>query len=228
MHSDYATTRQHTSRNRRARLASLSIAALLIGGVGIAGIGSAANAATVNKAGGACKTEGAKTMIGLKSYTCTNTSKTKTKKLVWSATPTLGAAGGAIGGPNGGPDGGPNDPGQKNFAAMQKAFAAYSACLVKNGGTAQTFGRRFPGGQPGTTPGGQPGGTTGGSAGGFGNPGARPTPSAAQLKAEAACASLRPQFGGRGGFGGGPQGGPDDNLGGTAAPLVLPSKSPSA
>ena len=202
-------------KRSRAQLVSAAIVGFLVSSSGIA-ISSTAHAssyarstsfahATTNKAGGACKTEGAKTMIGTKNYICKNTSTTKVKKLVWTAAPTLGAPNGAAGGKNGGPDGfgpdGDNDHGANN-PALQKAFAAFSACVVKNGGKAIT-------------------------------PGVHPSETAAQKKAEAACASLRPKGPGDG-HGRGEfehQGGEDDDgpgMTGKAAPLVAPSKSPGA
>ena len=221
---------------------------------GTANLLTPAGAATSTTAGGICKSEGSKTTIGLKKFVCTNTSKTKAKKLVWiaAATPSLGAPSGSAVGKTGG------EPGHDGFGpdgehgpraidpTIQKAFSAYSACLVKNGGVAQNFGPRpgngaggkvggapkgptgtAPGPNPGMTPGTNPGPNPGMVPGT--NPGPRPSASAAQLKAEAACASLRPQFGGMNGFGGDDQhGAPDGSMGGSAAPLVAPTKSSGA
>ena len=173
--------------------------------------------ATADKAGGTCKTDGARTVIGMKNYVCKNISTTKVKKLVWTLAPTLGAPGGSAVGKNGlngapgfGPDG-DNDHGANN-PAMQKAFAAYASCLVKNGGVAPQM------------PAPRKSGAT---------PGPLPTASSSQVKAEKACASLRPQ--GKGGHPKGGefehQGGEDDDgpgMSGKAAPLVAPSKSPGA
>jgi hypothetical protein len=86
----------------------------------------------------------------------------------------------------------------------QTGFAAYSACMAKNGVTLpQNNGgqSRSPGaGRPSARPSGQAGG--GRQGGGFGNQPPPGVDDATWQKAQAACASLQPT-GGPGGFGGG-------------------------
>jgi hypothetical protein len=83
-------------------------------------------------------------------------------------------------------------------------FAAYTACLARNGVTlpSNTRPSRGPGGsgRPPGQAGGGPGG--GGQRGGFGNQPPAGVDDATWQKAQTACASVRPT-GGPGGFGGG-------------------------
>ena len=199
---------------RRQRLLFGAISAILIGGAlsSFSAI-SSASAATAAKPGAVCKTEGAKALIAAKSYTCANISTTTTKKLVWKLAPSLGSVAGTTGGKAGAKGDGPGmgDGPDLNNPATKKALGAYSACLKRNGGVAMVPKKL--GVRP-TTP---------------------PTLSATQVKAEAACASLRPSFGPRhGGENEGPggEGAGDDqgggNMNGAPAPLVAPTKSPGA
>jgi hypothetical protein len=151
---------------------------------------SATYAATA-KAGGACTTSGASTTISGKKYVCaTNIAK----KLVWMVpaaasvgTNSKSAIGSAPAKPSiagGGNDFHPSDEGSAADLARHAAMKKYSDCLVANGGTA--FGPGF--GRPGD--------------GDHNGPGAQPSLSAAQKNAMTKCASLQPQFPGRGQFGG--------------------------
>ena len=174
----------------RRRLAS-ALAATLVAGALISTSGISSASAATAKVGGPCKSEGAKATISAKSYVCANISLTKTKKLIWRLAPSLGAAGGLGGGANSGAPGGAagakgfgpgdGDGPDMNSAVAKKAFAAYNACLKKNGGVAE----RPP-------------------AKGV-RPNARPSHSPSQIKAESKCSSLRPAGGPRPGgddFGG--------------------------
>jgi hypothetical protein len=110
------------------------------------------------------------------------------------------------------------------------AFAKYTACLAKAGIKLPAFGGRRGFGNPGTRPsgapnfGGQNGGANGGANGGTvgGTPRPRPTFSLtpAQQKAFAACASLRPSFGGFNPDGGGVR--PDGRGGGINPGAIAP------
>jgi len=181
---------------KKSLLVGASILALMTS-LSVAG---SAQAATTAKAGSTCATAGAKTTIATKSYTCV---KALSGKLVWTLTSSTST--GAAGKPA--IAGGPNDEGSAADLARHAAMKKYSDCIVAHGGTAMTFG-------PGA---GRPAG---------GQPGAFPTPSAAQQKAMTACASLAPKFGGPngpGGFGGHRPGGFP-----SGAPTTAPSASPSA
>ncbi len=91
------------------------------------------------------------------------------------------------------------------------AFAKYTACLAKVGIKLPAFGAGRGARTPGTRPSGAPTGTT---------PRPRPTLSLtpAQQKAYAACASLRPKFGGFGRGAGTPPGGTPNGRSGGIAP----------
>ena len=143
--------------------------------------GTGAHAATTAAtAGGLCSKSGATTTIAAKSYTCT---KVLSGKTVWVLTSTTGAKPQISGGARG--DGGPGDDhGRGNNAALQATLKKYNACLVAHGGTAQVGPGGFRGPDDGAGP------TT---------PPVKPTLSAAQTKAVAACASLAPKFPPRGG-----------------------------
>lgn len=94
--------------------------------------------------------------------------------------------------------GGPADTGDSG-GDQRQAMEAYRQCLGQHGVTLPTFDR--PSG--GVRPSGRPSGGT--RRGGYGFPGTGPGgagPDAATQKAMNACASLRPQFKGRGGAGG--------------------------
>ena len=168
------------------------ISSLFLVGVALTS-GSSAQAATAT-AGGACTTVGVTTTIAGKSYSCV---KALSGKSIWTLKSAATAAkpsvaGGDDGGPGGpGGSGGPGDEGSAADATRHAAMAKYSACLTSHGGSAMNFGG--------------PGGFRGGPDHNNSQPrkGAQPTtprtfptPSAAQQKAIAACASLAPKFSG--------------------------------
>jgi len=161
---------------KKSSLIAISAIAL-IASLTVAG---SAQATTPAKAGAACATAGAKTIIASKSYTCV---KALSGKLVWTLS-TVASTGAGAG---------------SAFADRGAAMKKYSDCLVAHGGTAMAFGGPRGAGGPGGFRPGQAGGQVGGPAGTGNHNGTFPTPSAAQQKAMTACASLAPKFGGFGG-----------------------------
>jgi len=155
---------------KKSSLIAISAIAL-IASLTVAG---SAQATTPAKAGAACATAGAKTIIASKSYTCV---KALSGKLVW----TLSSAATTGSGAKPSIAGGPGDEGSAADLARHAAMKKYSDCIVAHGGTAMTLGG------------------PGGPRGEGNHNGTFPTPSAAQQKAMTACASLAPKFGGFGG-----------------------------
>ena len=167
------------------------ISSLFLVGVALTSV-STAQAATATS-GGACTTVGATTTIAGKSYSCV---KALSGKSIWTLKSAATTAKPSVAGGHDGGPAGPGDEGSAADATRHAAMAKYSACLTSHGGSAMNFGRPSGAGGFGGGP-----RDNNGQAGTGAQPTAPrtfPTPSAAQQKAMAACASLAPKFGGPG------------------------------
>ena len=156
-------------------LSLVVISAISVTGAQAAGVTAPATV------GGICAKAGALTPIAGKSYTCV---KVLSGKLVWVLTSTTTTVKPQISGGGGEGEGGTNEGQGGASAARQATLKKYNTCLVAHGGTAILAPVGAKQGDDGAAPTTSP---------------AKPTVSAAQKAALAACVALAPKVRLRGG-----------------------------